>query len=648
MKVFPEHAIWRHIKRRAAQNRVVVAIRRGPVKAVPVQRHQHLVLTAVRENSAASCTNRDASSSLVTAAAAKTSATSDPATCTLSDGHQSMTPALTSSISTTTSPSESHLNETLRCSPDSESLSRQAAPASQLPAALPNSESPELLNTSTPDAQPQIPSHDHLADPSFVWGSVTASSFSTNISKAYNEIVHWKGNLFSVPSGNKGNQFVSELARLYRAYAEASALESVALKATTVMIILLLQRPHPRSQTKDHQKCLSRRLSLWLNGDIGTLLSEGRTIQDRLRFNVCHSKPRNLIKSFSDLMLRGKVRDALRLLSKSDDKGVLSLTDVVSTDPNLTVLDVLESKHPPAQPPNAQSLVHSDPNISQVHPVVFERIDAECIRKSALHTFGAGGPSRLDAYNWRRLCTSFGKASNDLCHSLAQMARRICSTHVHPDGLKPFLACRLIALDKNPGVRPIGICEVPRRIIAKAALNVIRCDVMEAVGSLQLCGGQIAGTEAAVHAVRSLFDSDECQGVLLVDASNAFNSLNRSTALLNIQSICPPISTILWNCYRSPTDLYVDGSLLYSQEGTTQGDPLAMPMYALATVPLISELSKFDSVSQTWYADDASACGKLTDVHSWWNSLSDITWPKIWLLPKWVKILVGCKRRVPR
>ena len=70
------------------------------------------------------------------------------------------------------------------------------------------------------------------------------------------------------------------------------------------------------------------------------------------------------------------------------------------------------------------------------------------------------------------------------------------------------------------------------------------------------------------------------------------------------------------------TDLYVDGSVLLSREGTTQGDPLAMPMYALATVPLIAKLSEVDSVSQTWYADDASACGKLPDVYNWWNLLA--------------------------
>ncbi len=64
--------------------------------------------------------------------------------------------------------------------------------------------------------------------------------------------------------------------------------------------------------------------------------------------------------------------------------------------------------------------------------------------------------------------------------------------------------------------------------------------------------------------------------------------------------------TFLINSYRSHTELYIDGDVIYSQEGTTQGDPMAMPMYAIATVPLISKLTS--STKQTWYADDRRCC----------------------------------------
>ncbi len=109
-------------------------------------------------------------------------------------------------------------------------------------------------------------------------------------------------------------------------------------------------------------------------------------------------------------------------------------------------------------------------------------------------------------------------------------------------------------------------------------LRVTRGDIQDAAGSVQLCAGQIAGVEAATHAVQKCFHRDETEAVLLVDASNAFNSLNRDAALHNIRFICPSISTILINTYRAPSELFIDGEVLLSREGTTQGDPLAMQL----------------------------------------------------------------------
>ncbi len=355
-----------------------------------------------------------------------------------------------------------------------------------------------------------------MANPSFVWGKHDAETFMHSVTAAYAEVAHWRKNTFPVPYGSAGKKFVSELSTLYRVYAEGSALESIALKSVTVMSILLLQKPSCNSKRRDHSACLERRLCTWSDGDINNLVLEGRSLQKRL------PKPRsptndenNRARTFSNLMFKGKTSAALRLLSQKGKGGVLHVNDPIHhSDPGSpTVLDVLKSKHPHAQPASSEATPLSHLEVPHVHPVIFDRIDARSIRSAALHTKGSAGPSGIDAHCWRRLCTSFKSASHDLCHSLALLARRLCTTLVDPRGLSALLACRLIALDKCPGVRPIRICETARRIVSKAVLFVTKADVQDAAGPLQLCAGQMAGIEAAVHAMKESFlkeDTEAC------------------------------------------------------------------------------------------------------------------------------------------
>lgn len=283
-------------------------------------------------------------------------------------------------------------------------------------------------------------------------------------------------------------------------------------------------------------------------------------------------------------MLQGKVQNALRYLSRNSS-GVLSLDDLVpETAKNggekqfHSTRDILIDKHPLGKQPEEGSLLNDTPE--PINSIFLNHLDAEAIRQAALHTNGAAGLSGLDAHAWKRLCSSFGPASHNLCTALANVSRHICTTFVHPDSLSAFVACRLIPLDKCPGVRPIGVGEVPRRIIAKAVLRIVGQDVEKAAGPLQVCAGQEGGCEAAVHAMRQIFLDPDTEEVLLVDATNAFNMINRQAALHNISITCPPLSRILINTYRAPVRLVIVGSdEIASTEGTTQGDPLAMAMY---------------------------------------------------------------------
>ena len=80
-------------------------------------------------------------------------------------------------------------------------------------------------------------------------------------------------------------------------------------------------------------------------------------------------------------------------------------------------------------------------------------------------------------------------------------------------------------------------------------LKVAGRDVEEACGHLQKCSGCPAGLEAAVHAMQQIFQEEDTEGILLVDAKKAFNSLNREVALHNVQYTCPALSPCLHNCY---------------------------------------------------------------------------------------------------
>ena len=290
-------------------------------------------------------------------------------------------------------------------------------------------------------------------------------------------------------------------------------------------------------------------------------------------------------------------------------------------------MTLLKSKHPETAECNDDAVV--DQQAPEVHPVVFDEINSDSVRLAALNTRGGAGPSGVDADGWRHILVSriFGVASDELRSELAIMIRQLCTEKVQPltsdvslsSSIEAFLACRLIPLDKCPGLRPIGVGEVLRRIAGKVVMSVVKGDIQESVGSLQVCAGQAGGCEAAIHAMRSIYEEDESYAVLLIDAANAFNSINRAVMLQNISKICPIVYIYAYNCYSVHARLFVlGGKELRSKEGTTQGDPPSMAFYALGSLPLIWSLAESErAVSQVAYADDLTGGGKLRELRKW-------------------------------
>ena len=177
-------------------------------------------------------------------------------------------------------------------------------------------------------------------------------------------------------------------------------------------------------------------------------------------------------------------------LSRNTSGGVLKLNDLIPTTTDngescsRSTFNILKKKHPPGKPPDPECLLHPSSEPPSVHAILYDNLNADTILQAALHTQGSAGLAGLDAHAWKRMCSSFKSVSHDLCKALAAVGRWICTAHVHPEGLEALVASRLIPLDKCPGVRPIGVGEVPRRIIAKAVLRVIGRDIEEAAGPL--------------------------------------------------------------------------------------------------------------------------------------------------------------------
>ena len=200
------------------------------------------------------------------------------------------------------------------------------------------------------------------------------------------------------------------------------------------------------------------------------------------------------------------------------------------------------------------------------------------------------------------------------------MIKKLCTVENQSTSLEAFLGNRLIPLDKNPGLRPIGNCEVLQLIAGKVIVSHLKEDVIQSVGSLQVCAGQDAGCESLIHAMRTIYEDQSAEAVLLVDALNAFKSINRNVFLHNVEVICPSIKRYVKNCYSVSSQLFIiGGGEIQSMEGTTQCDPAAMVIYAIAIIPFILMLVEIrmqdkNHTKTSAYADDLTVAGPIDQI----------------------------------
>ena len=132
-------------------------------------------------------------------------------------------------------------------------------------------------------------------------------------------------------------------------------------------------------------------------------LACGRDDTEELTQQLMKGDIGKISKKFAALMKKGNVNAAINLLTENTRNGILPL--------NNKTLNLLRLKHP--DPKDAHESVMLSDVPERIHPVKFEVIDAEMIRKAAIKTRGGSGPSGLDADGWKRILLSkkFGESS---------------------------------------------------------------------------------------------------------------------------------------------------------------------------------------------------------------------------------------------
>ena len=173
--------------------------------------------------------------------------------------------------------------------------------------------------------------------------------------------------------------------------------------------------------------------------------------------------------------------------------------------------------------------------------------------------------------------------------------------------------CVLCALSKKDGgIRPIAVGCTLRRLVAKAACSAVRDRVAGQLAPLQLGFGMKQGAEAAAHATRCYINNlSPGEAFLKIDFTNAFNAISRDEVFSSSEEYTPELLPFINVCYGQPSFLLYGESVILSEQGLQQGDPLGPMFYCTSTQKLIARIK---TEYGQWYLDDGSLGGKVEDL----------------------------------
>jgi hypothetical protein len=204
-------------------------------------------------------------------------------------------------------------------------------------------------------------------------------------------------------------------------------------------------------------------------------------------------------------------------------------------------------------------------------------ISAEAIWE-ALQSFPkdtAAGNTSLRAQHLLDACTPANKTV--VLEQLAAAANTLARGDAPPE-LAPYLAgASLFALEKKGGgLRPIAVGEILRRLVGKALCKEVQESAKTYFFPHQVGVACSQGTECAVHTVNQWVARNAATAnrvVLKLDFANAFNTVDRAAALVELRAHFPQLARWAQWLYAQHSHLVFGTRLLTSATGVQQGDP---------------------------------------------------------------------------
>ena len=272
--------------------------------------------------------------------------------------------------------------------------------------------------------------------------------------------------LYTPPKGGVGKRFVTRLAAEFKGVRERKWNSERPL----IFAACVLRRKPGTIQAKDIRRRVENRLNLWEAGKFNALVQD---IEAAAMQSVGGGRrtvdPDQIARNYNASVLDGNIRAAVRSVTNRDGGGVL-LPEDLCTKTGRPVFEVLESKHPDTRIPNLD-----DPNniAFEEYEELPDPIPLECLpetlEKVALRLHGSSGPSSVDAAALKTYLLRYGRASAELREEMAAWAEWLGNDSPPWAAIRGIMTRRLVALDKQPGVRPVGIGEIWLRCICKGA-----------------------------------------------------------------------------------------------------------------------------------------------------------------------------------